>query len=177
MTGVDINVDNSQTIDLIACYRPPNINYSSLENILELAETLNRTSNPIIIGGDLNLSDINWQGEVCDRKIQLIINKLVWDAGMTQVVDKPTHQNSMLDISPIDMLYYCDVIQGISDHNAVVLEINATISKVNDKIGNRIWQYRKADINGLQHFLKLNYAVLEKLGGGLEDMEKVQRNY
>ncbi len=73
-------------------------------------------------------------------------------------------------IRPIDMLYYCDVIQGICDHTTVVLEINATICSVNDKIGNRIWQYRKADINKRQYFLKLNYAVFEKLGGGLEDV-------
>lgn len=79
MIAVDIKTV-SQSLEIIAYYSP-NCSYSILEEIFKVTE--NRNNCPMIIGGDLNLSELNWQGAVSDKNAQIIINKLVWDAGLT----------------------------------------------------------------------------------------------
>ena len=51
-----------------------------------------------ITGGDLNLPNVDWKGVVDVADVtQTFINRLVWDNGYTQVVDKPTRGDSLLD--------------------------------------------------------------------------------
>ena len=53
----------------------------------------------IIIGGDLNLPQVDWKGIVEGGSVaQEFINRLVWDNGYTQVVGKPTRGDSLLDV-------------------------------------------------------------------------------
>jgi hypothetical protein len=52
-----------------------------------------------IIGGDLNLPQVDWKGLAEGTSLTLaLINRLVWDNGYTQVVGKPTRGKSLLDI-------------------------------------------------------------------------------
>jgi hypothetical protein len=52
-----------------------------------------------IIGGDLNLPQAEWKGNAEKASgFQVIVNKLVWDNGNTQVVSGPTRGDALLDI-------------------------------------------------------------------------------
>jgi hypothetical protein len=73
-----------------------------------------------IIGGDLNLLQVEWMGEAEGTSVtQTYINRLVWDSGYNQLVCKPTRGNSLLDvyiIQPESAFISCGTLQGIGDH-------------------------------------------------------------
>ena len=80
-----------------------------------------------IIGGDLNLSQVDWKGITEGTTVtQAFINRLMWDNRYTQAVEKPTQVDSLLDVylvQPESALISCSTIQGISDHCRVLLEV------------------------------------------------------
>ena len=82
-----------------------------------------------IIGGDLNLPQVDWkgtaEGTTCSVT-QAFINRLVWDNDYTQVAGKPTRGDSLLDVylvRPESALISCGTAQGISDHCGVLLDV------------------------------------------------------
>jgi hypothetical protein len=80
-----------------------------------------------IIGGDLNLPQIDWKGVVEGMSgTQAYVNRLVWDSAYTQGVEKPTQENSLLDVYLVrskSEFISCDTVQGTSDHYGVLLEM------------------------------------------------------
>jgi len=51
---------------------------------------------------------------------------MVWDNGYTQVVEKPTRGDSLLDIylvRPESALISCSTVQGISDYCGMLLDV------------------------------------------------------
>jgi hypothetical protein len=80
-----------------------------------------------IIGGDLNLPQVDWKGTAEGTSVtQAFINRLVWDNGYTQVVGKPNRGDSLLDVyfvRPKRALISCGSVQGISDHCGVLLDV------------------------------------------------------
>jgi hypothetical protein len=51
---------------------------------------------------------------------------LVWDNRFTQVIEKPTRGDSLLDVylvPPESAFISCGIVQGISDHCGVLLEM------------------------------------------------------
>jgi hypothetical protein len=52
-----------------------------------------------IIGGDLKLPQVDWEGVAEGMsRTQTYINRLVWDNGYMQVVEKPAQGDSLLGI-------------------------------------------------------------------------------
>jgi hypothetical protein len=80
-----------------------------------------------IIGGDLNLPQAEWKGDVEKANgLQVIVNSLVWDKGYTQVVSSPTRGDTLLDIYLLrsqSTLISCNILPEIRDHNGVLLEV------------------------------------------------------
>lgn len=167
--GMEIDVLGNP-VEIIACYRPPNDGYEILDEISDRLE--NRNGRSILLAGDLNLPDANWKGEVCDRKLQTRVNRLVWEQGLTQVVDKPTRQGAILDIFlvyPAEMFLSCEVFQGISDHKAVMVEVQVNVIKRPKAKGTIVRQYRKANLEGLRSFLREKYNNFLRTEGGIEE--------
>ena len=72
-------------------YRAPNEGMWFLEELADWTGYVGRTTKCSIIGGDLNLSDADWNGHAeKSRGTQVFLNRLVWENGYTQVVDSPT---------------------------------------------------------------------------------------
>jgi hypothetical protein len=73
----------------------------------------------------LNLPQVDWKGVAeGTSNTQALINRLVWDNGYTQVVEKPTRGDSLLDVylvRPESALVSCGVVQGISYQCGVLL--------------------------------------------------------
>ncbi len=100
-----------------------------MEAISEKIENTHR--HPIVIAGDLNVPEANWKGAVSEAKVQQLVNRLVGEGGLAQVVDRPTRQEALLDvylIRPQELFLSCDVIEGISDHKAVLVDLDINIS-------------------------------------------------
>ena len=114
-----------------------------------------------IIGGDLNLPQVNWKG-IADSSsaAQTFINRLVWDSGYTQVVVKPTRGDSLLDVylvRPDSTLIFCDTVQGNSDHCAVLLEVDWVEKGLENHEKSLIPIYHKTNVLGIQNYFGINY--------------------
>jgi hypothetical protein len=70
--------------------------------------------------GDLNLPQVDWKGVAEGmRGTQAYMDRFLWDNGYTQVVEKPTRGDSLLDVHlvrPESELISCDTVQGTGDH-------------------------------------------------------------
>ena len=81
----------------------------------------------------------------------------MWDNGCTQVAVKPTRGDSLLDVlivRPESTLISCETVHGISEHCGVFLEVD-WIEKGTVPYEKRlIPMYHKANVLGLQTFLR-----------------------
>ena len=72
-----------------------------------------------IIGGDLNLPQVDWKGFAEGTSVtQAFINGLVWDNGYTQVVGKPIRGDSLLGVylvRPKSALISCGAVRLSAD--------------------------------------------------------------
>jgi hypothetical protein len=111
-----------------------------------------------IIRGDLNLPQVDWKGLAEGMNgTQAYINRLVWANGYTQVVEKPTQGNSLLDlylVRPKSELISCDSVQGISDHCRVLLEMKWEKNGFGIHEKRSIPVSHKTNVVGLQNFLQ-----------------------
>ncbi len=162
MIAVEVHGKNDRdTWEIIGMYRPPGENMSILQKLVERTRVGIRENRQLIIGGDLNLPQIQWEGEVTEgRGAQTMVNELVWTNNLVQVVKQPTRENAVLDIfltRPEGSVTSCEVVPGISDHSAVCLKVkgNCTPHRTERK---KIYLYRKADVANLQKYLVDNYS-------------------
>ena len=74
--------DPSYTWEIIGTYRAPNEDVRITEMLATRAGSLGNFIKRSIIGGDLNLLQVNWKG-IADSSsaAQTFINRLVWDNG------------------------------------------------------------------------------------------------
>ena len=77
--------------------------------------------------GDLNLPYVDWNGNAGGNSgTQALINSLVWENGYSQLVGGPTRGDALLDVflvRPDSSVTYRDIVQGLCDHQAVILEV------------------------------------------------------
>jgi hypothetical protein len=98
-----------------------------IERLAARTDYLGKSTKRSIIGGDLNLPSADWNGNAeCSSGSQAFVNRLVWENGYTQVVDSPTRADALLDVylvCPESSFTSCSIVQGISDHCWVLLEV------------------------------------------------------
>ena len=72
--------------------------------------------------------------------------------GLTQVVQQPTRENNILDLflvtSP-DKCTEADVLNGISDHDAVCMSYNRRVNR-NKKTSRKVYLFKRADMESLK---------------------------
>jgi hypothetical protein len=129
-----------------------------------------------IIGGDLNLPQADWKGDV--EKVngfQVCVNNLVWDNGYSQVVSSPTRGDALLDIYPLRpecLLISCNILPGISDHNGVLLEVEWDEICLETRAERQVPMYHKTDVLALQAFLRKKFYLWAGNGSCVEDIWK-----
>jgi hypothetical protein len=108
-------------------YRAPNEDTWVIEKLVARTSFLGNSMMRSIIGCDLNPPQVDWKGIAGGASFaQAFINRLVWDNGYTQVVGTPTQGDSLLDVylvRPESSLISCDMVQGISYHCGVLLDV------------------------------------------------------
>jgi len=151
---ISIKLQAAKTMYICSFYRP---NCHDEVSCGALREALDRipTHSNIVIAGDFNYPDINWQSKTTQshsttRRLNDEFIDLVDDFALTQHVESQTRNNRILDLvlsnSP-DHCTSCCVIPGISDHEAVhaAFEFNAVRHK---QPARKIPLYSKANWGG-----------------------------
>ena len=68
-------------------YRAPNEDMRVLERLVARTGGASNTAKRSIIGGDLNLPQVDWNGKVEGNNVtQALINSLVWENSFSQVM-------------------------------------------------------------------------------------------
>ena len=113
--------------EIIGTYRAPNEDTMEIGRLIDHISPMRNLARRIIIGGDLNLHHANWAGDGGkENGFQMLVNKLIWENGYTQVVSEHTRGDALLDIyllKPGNALISCNVQSGISGHKGVLLEV------------------------------------------------------
>lgn len=116
---------------LVSSYYMPHRNMSDVNELrksLELAT--NDKEKQMIIAGDFNCPDIDWQSlslrsNAQDKEVQQAILDLSIDFNLTQVIDKPTREKNILDLlftNNPSLIKSTANAPGISDHDIVVAD-------------------------------------------------------
>jgi hypothetical protein len=113
--------------EIIGIFRAPNEDMRVIERLAAQTDYLGNSTNHSIIGKDLNFPYADWNG---NREFtsgsQAFVNRLVWENGYKQVVDSATRGDALLDVylaRPESSLTSCSIVQAISDHCGVLLEV------------------------------------------------------
>ena len=155
----------------ISSYYGPQVNDGKAKSVSinELASSVaklmgnNQRSQPnIIIGGDFNYPDIDWQtwrttkastapihGKFIDFLLENSLAQLQW------LITRPV-SNSVLDLivtSCPQLISNVEVLPGISDHLVVMFDVNMK-SKPQPKIPRKIFNYNKTNLETLQEKTK-----------------------
>jgi hypothetical protein len=89
--------DPKCTWGIVSIYRAPNEDTRVIEKLAARTGFLCNSTKLSIIGGDLNLPQVDWKGIAEDATVAQA-DRLVWDSGYTRVVGTPTRGDSLLDI-------------------------------------------------------------------------------
>ncbi|PNF39896.1 hypothetical protein B7P43_G00924 [Cryptotermes secundus] len=175
MITVEVNGrDPKYTWEIVDIYRAPNEDMRVIERLAARADSLGNFTKRSIIAGDLNLPYADWNGNVqCISGGQESVKRLGWKSGYTQVVNNSTRGDALLDVylvRPENLFTSCSVIQGISDHCGVLLEVEWKEIYCRPEVERLVPVYHKADTIGLQTFLRDKFSIWVSNGGCVEEV-------
>ena len=157
---VAVKVTCKHNLVIVASLYRPKHNYAdyTVQLINAIDSLVKRHPTEVIwIGGDANLSDINWSsnavsGNNYEKEISDSFLQAVENCGLDQIVDFPTRDNNLLDIfltnrhSPIQT---CKSLPGISDHEIEHMDSDVRV-KFQRPVTRKIWLWSKADIPSMK---------------------------
>ena len=129
---------------VVTVYRPPDANYSEfipvIANIKENVLALGNTSPSLILCGDFNMPDTDWNNSVTvggslDHKRQAsAMMELRDELFLNQIVDVPTRIDNVLDLVFVDdsrLIMNVEVTDtGMSDHRLIKIDSMLTFPKI-----------------------------------------------
>jgi len=166
---VSIKLQAAKTLYVCCYYRPNCQDETSCGALRDAICRISPHSN-IIIAGDFNYPDIDWQTKATQshsttRRLSEEFIDFIDDFALTQLVNTPTRHTKTLDLLLTNAPGHCktcNVIPGISDHEAVaaVFEFNAVRHK---QPARQIPLYSKANWEGFHnHMLDHHNRLLEE---------------
>ena len=129
-------------------YKPSEGDSSSLDQFEESLRRLGIVNIHILTAGDMNFLGYDWINSclkpICNYPtLTYQFVDLLADLSLTQLVSTPRGNNT-LDLVITSLVTACRVIPGVSDHDAVVAEINIKPLK-NKQAPRKIPLYKKAN--------------------------------
>jgi len=97
---------------------------------------------------------------------------LVWENGYSQVIENPTRGVALLDVylvRPESSVTSSGTGQGVSDHLAVILEVEWEGTCTKPQVERVVPVYKQTDVSGLQIFLRDKFVVWASNGSNLEE--------
>ena len=163
-----VMLKNTASITVGAFYRQPSHTTTEIDALSEtlLAISRGNQSTEFVIGGDFNLPGINWGESVTikeapnyGQQINERFIELCDTVGLTQVVEKPTRANNILDLFLITSPDRCadtEILPGISDHCAVYLTYDRQANR-NKKKPRMVYLFKRADMGSLKEDITQYY--------------------
>ena len=149
-----LRLSNVSPIILGSFYHPP---YSPDLILDELSVSMSHIrsqfpSSKIVLGGDFNCPGIDWSGHILsDSYVPISLRerliRFLDYFHLTQIVTFPTRGSNILDlcfVSHPDLVLNCDSLPGLSDHEAVLVELSTTISRGKQAL-RKIYLYNQAN--------------------------------
>ena len=104
---VKLNIASCKSLYLALYYRPNTNDEESLKQLNDSLSKLPRKNNHIWIAGDMNLPGISWpSGSIktdCPIPAQHeLFMEILADHGLTQVINKPTREENVLDLMAVN---------------------------------------------------------------------------
>ena len=161
---------NNSSLIIGAFYRTPSEREVNQLNQLEksldqiYAMTKNNESSTIILGGDFNVGDINWDSLTVSNNSNnkahcLKTLEIMAHFHLEQMQRQPTRLNNTLDLwltNKPSLVKQCNSIPGISDHDIVLTDSDFK-AKINKKAPHKIHLWAKADWDNLRS--KTHYVL------------------
>lgn len=137
-------------------YRPPG---SSIDGLHSLNQFMNEHVSDfrnMVLMGDFNTPGINWSSLTASGRDVNICNALIdttLSFGLSQIVAGNTRINAMLDLVFLssnlnEKGFHCEVIDGISDHKAVLVSLPCAVKKPHFAITSFL-DFNQADDNSI----------------------------
>jgi len=160
--------------EVVGIYRAPNEHMRVIERLAARTEFTGNSTKPSIIRGDLNLPYADWNGNSGGNSgTQALINSLVWENSYSQVIDSPTRGDALLDVylvGPESSVTSSGIVQGLSDHLAVILDLEWEDTCPEPQVEKVVPVYNKTDVSGLQTFLRDKCVVCASNGSNVEEI-------
>jgi hypothetical protein len=159
---------------VVGIYRAPNEDMRVIKSLAARFGFPGNSTKRSIIGGILNLPYADWNGNSGGNSgSQALINSLVWEIGYSQVTDSPTRGDALLDVylvRPEISVTSSGTVQGVSDHLAVILEVEWEDTCTEPQVERVVPVYNKTDVSGLQIFLRDKFVVWSSNGSNVEEI-------
>ena len=120
--------------------------HRSPADLTELDKTLQKitgkhSGKQILLAGDFNCPDINWDTAAVapgasDRHLQQTLVDLTTAAQLTQIHEEPTRNGNTIDLvfsTNPSLIQYSASIPGLSDHEAVVADLDTCPQRIKEK--------------------------------------------
>ncbi|XP_048586113.1 uncharacterized protein LOC125568277 [Nematostella vectensis] len=161
-----LKLANRKSIYMSSYYRPPNQPSDAIDNLNEsIRRVFNKVKNfpNIIIGGDFNLGDIEWNSSAptptnpATASLHQKFLQTIDDFSLSQHVKTTTRPSSgktldlLLTTYP-NVIVNTSTASGLSDHLAVIFEVNLKPSR-SLKPPHKVYQYKKANFPDLCKFM------------------------
>ena len=144
---------------VINAYRLPNRDAKYQQELCDcIYEIVKRYPNSLIFcAGDFNLPDIDWtNNSIVNHQYPLDINQFILtmasECYFTQLVNFPTHRESILDIvftNRPSFVNYCTVVPGVSDHDAVLVSF-ITKATYQNEIKHKCYLWNRANFEDMR---------------------------
>lgn len=163
----EVTINNARKLTVGSFYRPQPNDDTSLNCLNESLHRINTNSKSItLIGGDFNLGNIDWDssstipGRPNINHHQELLD-IVADHSLTQVVNKPTRNDKILDLL---LTNYPSIVNNIetippigeADHDIVFTECNVSLRRCKNKPRETL-KYSKANWSNIKEDLAKTY--------------------
>jgi hypothetical protein len=175
MKAVEVKGGNPKfSWEVVGVYRSPNEYMRVIERLADRTGFSGNSTKRSIIGGDLNLPNADWNGNAGGNSgTQALINILVWENGYSQVINNPTRGEALLDVylvRPGSSVTSSGTVQGVSDHLAVILEVEWENTYTEFQVERVVPVCNKTDVAGLQIFLRDKFTFWASNGRNVEEI-------
>ena len=116
----------------------------------------------LLIVGDFNLPNVDWATVTASTDCQMytIFTKAIKDHFLWQLIDFPTRNDNLLDLLLTNIPDKISNIKGFqdilnSDHQLIEFSMDLRIKSQKPHVKRRLYNFKKADWNGLKYSLSL----------------------
>ena len=157
-----VKINHSNPIIYCLVYIPPNAPNEYLQEFFSYISKFSNQSNNLIIFGDFNFPDINWDALYAQSALSNQFCDIVFDLNLTQLIDQSTHINgNILDLilTNAENLVHNVSVHSTppflisSDHFLITFDIASALSTHSKIPLQTFWNYTRGDYTGLCTYL------------------------